>query len=153
VYPNRMHVVTIDGTGINTLADLKGKRVSTGSPGSATEIMAARALEAIGIDKDDIKRERLGVAESANGLTHRRIDAFFWVGRIPTAAVANLAKTDGIKMKLLDNAELVEKMTAKYGKLYSTSRIKAGTYPGYKTDCDVAEVWNLIVTGTKMSDE
>jgi TRAP transporter TAXI family solute receptor len=43
VYPNRMHVVTTEGSGINTLADLKGKRVSTGSPGSATEIMAARA--------------------------------------------------------------------------------------------------------------
>src|SRR5204862_1908643 len=48
VYPNRMHVVTIEGTGIETLADLKGKRVSTGSPGSATEIMASRAIEAIG---------------------------------------------------------------------------------------------------------
>lgn len=153
VYPNRMHVVTAEGTGINTLADLKGKRVSTGSPGSATELMAARALEAIGMEKDDIKRERLGVAESANALTDRRIDAFFWVGGIPTAAVANLAKTDGVKMKLLDNAELVEKMNARHGKLYSTSRIKAGTYPGYKLDCDVAEVWNLIVTGANMSNE
>src|SRR3954469_16892057 len=111
VYPNRMHVVTIEGTGINTLADLKGKRVSTGSPGSATEIMAARALETIGVDKDaDIKRERLAVAESVNAIIDRRIDAFFWVGGIPTAAISNLAKTDGLKMKLLDNAEIVGKM-------------------------------------------
>jgi TRAP transporter TAXI family solute receptor len=154
VYPNRMHVVTTEGSGINTLADLKGKRVSTGSPGSATEIMAARALEAIGLDKDtDIKRERLAVAESANAITDRRIDAFFWVGGIPTAAISSLAKTDGVKMKLLDNADLVEKMNAKYGKLYSASRIKGGTYPGYRTDCDVAEVWNLIVTGNRISDE
>src|SRR3954454_18374523 len=65
VSPNRMHVVTVEGTGIEKMADLKGKRVSTGSPGSATEVMAFRVLEAVGLDKDkDVKRERLGVAES-----------------------------------------------------------------------------------------
>jgi uncharacterized protein len=154
VYPNRMHIVTIDGTGIETLADLKGKRVSTGSPGSATEIMASRAIEAMGLDKDtDMHRERLGVVESVNAIIDRKIDAFFWVGGIPTAAITNLATTPGVKMKLIDNADLVAKMNAKYGKLYSTSRIRAGTYPGYKTDSDVAEVWNLIVTGNRMSDE
>src|SRR5581483_7690148 len=52
LYPNRMHVVTIEGTGVNTLRDLKGKRVSTGSPGSATEVMAFRIIEAAGLDKD-----------------------------------------------------------------------------------------------------
>ncbi|MCP4619196.1 MAG: TAXI family TRAP transporter solute-binding subunit [Bradyrhizobium sp.] len=154
VYPNRMHVVTLEGTGIETLADLRGKRVSTGSPGSATEIMATRAIDVIGLDKDkDIKRERLGVAESVNALTDRRIDAFFWVGGIPTAAISTLATTAGVKMKLIDHADIVDKMNEKYGKLYSKSRIKAGTYPGYKTDSDVAEVWNLIVTGKRMSDE
>jgi uncharacterized protein len=154
VYPNRMHVVTIEGTGIETLADLKGKRVSTGSPGSATEIMASRAIEAIGLDKDkDVHRERLGVAESVNAITDKRIDAFFWVGGIPTAAIANLATTAGVKMKLIDNADLAAKMNEKYGKLYSRSRIKGGTYPGYKTDSDVVEVWNLIVTGNRLSDE
>jgi hypothetical protein len=154
VYPNRMHVVTIEGTGIETLADLKGKRVSTGSPGSATEIMASRAMDVIGLDKDkDIHRERLGVAESVNALTDKRIDAFFWVGGIPTAAISRLATTPGIKMKLIDNADVAAKMNEKYGKLYSKSRIKGGTYPGYKTDSDVVEVWNLIVTGNRLSDE
>src|ERR1700709_1585151 len=60
VYPNRMHVVTVDGTGIQTMADLKGKRVSTGSPGGGTEARAFRVIEAAGLDKDkDMKRERL----------------------------------------------------------------------------------------------
>src|SRR6188472_2079633 len=63
LYPNRMHVVTVEGTGINKLSDLKGKRVSTGSPGSGTEILAFRILEAAGIDpKKDFKQERLGAA-------------------------------------------------------------------------------------------
>src|ERR1700755_943852 len=60
VYPNRMHVVTVEGTGIEKMSDLKGKRVSTGSPGGATEVMAFRVIEAAGLDKDkDMKRERL----------------------------------------------------------------------------------------------
>ena len=73
LYPNRMHVVTVEGTGINKIGDLKGKRVSTGSPGSATEVMAFRVIEAAGLDKDkDMTRERLGVAESVNAIKDRR---------------------------------------------------------------------------------
>src|ERR1700754_1864883 len=154
VYPNRMHVVTVEGSGIETMADLKGKRVSTGSPGSATEVMAFRVIEAAGLDKDkDMKRERLGAAESVNAIKDRKIDAFFWVGGIPTAAVTDLAATPGIKMKLIDHGDLAEKMNAKYGKLYSPSVIKAGIYPGYDVDNSITEVWNLIVTGDKMSNE
>src|SRR5262249_12121710 len=135
VYPNRMHVVTVEGTGIEKMSDLKGKRVSTGSPGSATEVMAFRAIEAAGLDKDkDMKRERLGAAESVNAIKDRKIDAFFWVGGVPTAAVTDLAATPGIKMKLVDHGDLAEKMNAKYGKLYSPSKIKAGSYPGYDKD-------------------
>jgi TRAP transporter TAXI family solute receptor len=154
VYPNRMHVVTVEGAGIEKMADLKGKRVSTGSPGGATEVMAFRVIEAAGLDKDkDMKRERLGVAESVNAIKDRKIDAFFWVGGIPTAAVTDLAATPGMKMKLIDHGETVEKMNAKYGKLYTVSKIKAGSYPGHDKDNSIAEVWNLIVTGDKMSND
>jgi uncharacterized protein len=72
----------------------KGKRVSIGAPDSATEVMAFRVIEAAGLDKDkDMRRERLGVAESVNALKDRKIDAFFWVGGIPTAAVTDLGAT------------------------------------------------------------
>ena len=106
LYPNRMHVVSIDGTGVEKMADLKGKRVSTGSPGSATEVMAFRLIEAVGLDKDkDMKRERLSVAESVNAVKDRKIDAFFWVGGIPTAAVTDLGATPGTKLKLIDHSD------------------------------------------------
>ena len=139
---------------VKDLRDLKGKRVSTGSPGSATEVMGFRVIEAAGLDKDkDMKRERLGVAESVNAIKDRKIDAFFWVGGIPTAAVTDLAATPGIKMKLVDHADVVDKMNEKYGKLYTASTIKANSYPGYDKENKIAEVWNLIVTGGKMSDD
>src|SRR5258706_12319971 len=108
LYPNRMHVVSIEGTGVTKMSDLKGKRVSTGSGGSATEVMAFRVIEAAGLDKDkDMKRERLGVAESVNALKDRQIDAFFLVCGLPTAAVTDLANSIGVTIKMVDHANLV----------------------------------------------
>ena len=154
LYPNRMHVVTVESIGIAKMADLKGKRVSTGAPGSATEVMAFRLIEAAGLDKDkDMRRERLSVAESVNALKDRKIDAFFWVGGIPTAAVTDLAATPGEKIKLIDHAETVEKMNAKYGKLYAMDVIKAGAYPAQDKDNQIAAVWNILVTNDKMSED
>src|SRR4029077_17720405 len=129
LYPNRMHVVTLDGTGIRRIADLKGKRVSTGSGRSATEVMAFRVIEAAGLDKDkDMRRERLGVAESASALKDRKIDAFFWVGGLPTAAVTDLASTPGTKIVMIDHADTVAKMNQKYGNLYIQDAISKDIY-------------------------
>src|SRR6201999_2863363 len=115
LYPNQMHVVTVEGTGIDKVEDLKGKRVSTGSPGSATEVYAFRVIEAAGLDKDrNMRRERLGAAESVNAIKDRKIDAFFWVAGLPTAAVTDLAATPGVTLKLIDHADLIPKMNAKY---------------------------------------
>src|SRR5256884_5904284 len=135
MYPNRMHVVTIEGTGINSMKDLKGKRVSTGSGGSATEVMAVRVIEAAGLDKDkELQRERLGVAESVNAIKDRKIDAFFWVGGLPTAAVTDLANTPGAKIKLIDHADLVPAMNQKWGNLYLQDVIPKSTYRGMDPD-------------------
>src|SRR3954462_4343077 len=154
MYPNRMHVVTIEGTGITKMADLKGKRVSTGSGGSATEVMAFRVIEAAGLDKDkDMKRERLGVAESGSALKDRKIDAFFWVGGLPTAAVTDLANSPGVKIKMIDHADLVAKMNQKYGKLYVEDRIPKETYKGMVADNKIATVNNLLVAHQSMDDK
>jgi hypothetical protein len=154
LYPNRMHVVSIDGTGVEKMSDLKGKRVSTGSPGSATEVMAFRVIEAAGLDKDkDMRRERLGVAESVNALKDRKIDAFFWVGGLPTAAVTDLGATPNVKIKMIDHADTVEKMNKKYDNLYTTGVIPAKTYPGQDKDNPIAVVQNILVANAKMSDK
>ena len=154
LYPNRMHVVSIEGTGVTKMAELKGKRVSTGSPGSATEVMAFRVIEAAGLDKDkDMERERLGVAESVNAIKDGKIDAFFWVGGLPTAAVSDLANTPGNKIKMVDNAYLVPAMNKKYGNLYVQDVIPKSTYAGMERDNRNATVWNILVADAKMSDQ
>ena len=154
MYPNRMHVVSIEGTGVTKMSDLKGKRVSTGSGGSATEVMAFRVIEAAGLDKDkDMKRERLGVAESVNALKDRKIDAFFWVGGLPTAAVTDLASTPGIRIRLIDHADLVPAMNRKYGDLYVKDTIGKDVYRGMERDNEQATVMNLLVAHEKMDDK
>jgi hypothetical protein len=154
LYPNRMHVVTIEGTGVNSMKDLKGKRVSTGSPGSATEVMAFRLLEAAGLDKDhDIKRERLGAAESVNAIKDGKIDAFFWVGGLPTAAVTDLANSPGTKVKLIDHAELVPLMNRKYGNLYISDVISKSVYKGMQADNKQATVMNILVCHENMDEK
>jgi uncharacterized protein len=154
LYPNRMHVVTVEGSGISKFTDLKGKRVSTGSPGSATEVMAFRVIEAAGLDKDrDMRRERLGVAESVNAIKDRKIDAFFWVGGLPTAAVTDLANTPGMKLKMVDHADLVPAMNKKYGPLYVEDTIAKSVYRGMDADNHNATVWNILVAHENLSDQ
>ncbi len=154
LYPNNMHVVTIEGSGITKMSDLKGKRVSTGSPGSATEVMAFRVIEAAGLDKDkDMKRERLGVAESTNAIKDRKIDAYFWVGGLPTAAVTDLGATPELKLALVDHSDVVAKMNQKYGPLYAQGQIPAKTYPGQDKDNKIATVWNILVAHKSMPND
>jgi TRAP transporter TAXI family solute receptor len=154
LYPNRMHVVSIEGKGVNKFSDLKGKRISTGSPGSATEVMAFRLIEAAGMDKDkDVKRERLSVAESVNALKDGKIDAFFWVGGLPTAAVSDLANTPGNKIKMIDHADLVPAMNKKYGNLYVQDVIPKAVYRGMDTDNHQATVQNILIADQSMDDK
>ena len=154
LYPNRMHVVTVEGTGINKIADLKGKRVSTGAPNSATQIMAFRVLEAHGINPEkDIIRERLDPGKSAEAIKDKKLDAFFWVGGLPTAAVTDLGATPGIKLKLVDHSEALDPMVKKYGPLYVKDTIPAKTYPGQETTSQIVTVWNVLVADANMSDQ
>jgi len=151
VYPNYMHFVTVEGTGVNSITDLKGKRVSTGSPGSGTEVKAMRVLESYGINGEkDLKRDRLGVAESAGAIKDRKIDAFAWDGGLPTAAVLDLAATPGIKIKILNCAEHLDKMRQKYGPVYFQLPIPKTAYPHMDADVNVAVVANLLICHERM---
>jgi uncharacterized protein len=154
LYPNRMHVVSTEATGVKTMADLKGRRVSTGSPGSATEVMALRLIEASGLDPSkDLTRERLGAAESVNALKDRKIDAFFWVGGLPTAAVTDLASTPGTKIRMIDHSAAVDAMNKKYGNLYYADVIPKSVYAGMDADNKIASVANILVVSASMPDD
>jgi len=116
--------------------------------------MAFRVIEAAGLDKDgDLRRERLGVAESVNAIKDRKIDAFFWVGGLPTAAITDLASTPGVKIKLIDHADLVPAMNRKYGELYVQDVIPKDVYRGMDADNKQATVMNLLVAHQNMDEK
>ena len=153
-YPNRMHVVTVEGSGVNKFSDLKGKRVATGAPASGTEVMSLRLIEAMGLDPNkDMTRERLSVAESVNALKDGKIDAFFWVGGVPTAAISDLASTPGKRIKLIDHGDGADNMRKKTGPIYVKNRILANAYPGQAAETTNVDVWNLIVVPEKADEQ
>lgn len=155
LYTNRMQVVTTAATGIRTMPDLKGKRVSTGAPGSATEVMAFRLIEAVPLDRDkDFRaRERLSPAESTNAIKDGKLDAYFFVSGVPTSAITDLGASPGIQLRLIDHAEYIPKITEKYGPVYFPEVIPAGTYPGQTTDNHQMSVANIVAVREDMPAE
>jgi uncharacterized protein len=153
-YSNFIHFVASESAGIKTMKDLRGKRVSLGAPGSGTEVKAARILESLGIDPvKDIKRDRLSVAESAGGMKDRKIDAFCWSGGLPTAAIMDLAATPGVHIRLLDMAEIVPKLSDKFGPVYFKGLIPKGTYSGVDYDVVTAAMVVSIFCHEKMEED
>jgi len=152
--PSMMHIVVIEGKGIQKISDLKGKRIATGAPGSNTEVMALRILGTYGLNPDkDVTRERLSVSESSGALKDRKIDAFFWVGGLPTAAVTDLAATPGIKIKLLSHGDAVPKIREKFGPFYVSGIIPAKTYAGQEGEVSICAIWNLVVCNENMKEK
>lgn len=153
LYPNTMHIVTLEGKGIEKVTDLKGKRVSTGSPGSGTEVKGTRVLEAYGLNPDkDMTRDRLGASESAGAIKDGKIDAYFWDGGVPTASVTDLGATPGVTLKLIGHGDGIAKMREKYGPLYVKGVVPANSYPGQKQDVEIAVVWNLLICNADMKE-
>jgi len=154
LYTNYTHVVTRADAGIRTIADLKGRTVSVGAPGSGTELVANRVLTAAGLDpRKDITRHTLGVAESVGALKDGKLDAFIWSGGLPTPSVQDLAATPGLSMALLAHDSLLPFLQRDYGQgLYSLAVIPAGIYRGVDTDTATVGVRNILVASSSLDD-
>jgi TRAP transporter TAXI family solute receptor len=155
LYTNYLHVVARAGLGIKRVADLRGRVVSVGSPGSGTELMADRALAAAGIDpRSGITRHALSVAESAGALKDSKVDAFFWSGGLPTASIQDLAATPGMSIVLVGQVDLLPSLQRQFGaELYRLATIPPGTYRGIDTETHTIGVTNLLVASSSMDDE
>ena len=133
LYDNYNHVVTNDGSGIESLEDLEGRVVSTGAPGSGTEVSAFRILAAAGVDYDaGLRRQSLGAAQSVDALKDGKIEAFFWSGGIPTGSLLDLATTPGLTIRLIATDALLS------------------TYPGMTDDVRTVAVANVLVVHESM---
>ncbi|MET9314407.1 TAXI family TRAP transporter solute-binding subunit [Kribbella sp. NPDC003505] len=153
LYNNYTQVAVRTSANITSIADLKGKRVSTGSPNSGTEVIARRLLEAAGLDPaSDVTAQRLGLPESVDAMKSGSIDALVWSGGLPTGGITDLTTSMGKGVKLLPIADLLPKMQEKYGAVYSQAPIPAATY---KQPADVATIVvpNVLLVRKNMNDE
>ena len=154
LYPNYMHLATVAGSGVSRIADLRGRVVSTGSPGSGTEVIALRMLQAAGVDPDhDLRRQALSVNASVDALKDGKIDAFFWSGGLPTASILDLASSIGVTARLLANDAVLPALQQRFGDVLYTRRvIPRGAYPGMIGDVGVVAVQNALVVHESMED-
>jgi len=151
---NYIQFVALEGVGINSPCDLRGKRVSLGAPGSSSELNATRILEMCGIDpKKDIKRDLLSHAEGANAMKDRKVDAFNTFSGLPTPAILDLATTPGLKIKLIDLEEVIPKLREKFGPVYYSALIPKGTYPGINQDVKTAATAGILACHEKMNED
>ena len=152
LYTNFTHIVVRKGSGIRSLADLRGRDVSVGAPGSGTELIADRILNAAGIDpRRDITRYALSVTESAGSLKDGKIDALFWSGGLPTAAIRELAATPGLSIDLLRSDDVLPALQRDYGRgLYELAVIPGATYAGIEGDRGTVGVKNLLVASSQL---
>ncbi|WP_105030252.1 TAXI family TRAP transporter solute-binding subunit [Arthrobacter ruber] len=152
IYNNFMQVVTVDGTGIESVEDMQGKVISVGAPGGATEVGALRILEAAGIDPETgVERRQLGAAETVAALRDGTIDAGFWSGGLPTGALIDLA-SDG-DMKLLPIGEYAEPLASEYGDYYVAADIPANTYEGQTEAVAAIASPNILVVSPTMDEQ
>lgn len=155
LYTNYTHIVVRPDSGITSVAALKGRSVSVGSPGSGTELLADRVLAAAGLDpRKDIVRQALAVSVSADAFKDGKLDAFFWSGGLPTAAVQDLASTPGASMTLLPSDDLLPFLQRDFGKdLYNLAVIPAASYRGGAKDVGTVGVKNLLVASSQLDDD
>ncbi len=153
LYPNYLHLVTHTGTGITRLADLRGRIVSTGAPGSGTEVVAFRTLESVGINPaTDLTTQALGATQSVDALKDGKIHAFFFTGGLPTAAILDFTHTPGITARLIRTDEALPALQKQYGEsTYSTLVIPGSVY-GTEADVPVIAVANILVVSESMAE-
>jgi uncharacterized protein len=149
-YANAVHIITLEDSGIESLADLVGKRVSVGAPGSGTELSAETILNANGITYDDFDVQRLSVNETADALRDGAIDAGFWSGGVPTGAVLSLAETRQIRIVPLSETEVANVRAA--DGTFIPYTFAEGAYRGLAATQSVGTP-NLLIASTDMPEE
>jgi len=149
IHTNYTQVLVRTGAGIADVAGMRGKRVSTGSPKSGTEVIANRLLTAAGLDPaKDVSAQKLDLTKTVDGMKEGTIDAMFWSGGLPTPGVTDLLTTEAGQVDFLDITPLLPEMQ-KINPVYEEGTIPSATY---KTASDVKTIVvpNLLLVRTDL---
>lgn len=151
IYPNAVQIVTLADSGIESLADLKGKTVSVGAPGSGTELNARALLEANGITYEDFTPQRLNFNETADAIRDGDIDAGFWSVGPPTSSIMNLATTRDIRLIGLSDEEIANAQEAE--PVFAAYQLKADLYEGMDEAVQTIGIPNVLAVSSEMDEE
>jgi TRAP transporter TAXI family solute receptor len=154
LYVNMMHLVTLTTSGIASLADLRGRVVSLGPPGSGTEGIAVEMLRAAGVDPTTgIRRHGLAPGPAADALKDGKLDAFFWSSGAPHAAVLDLATGSRHALRLVPSADVLPALQRLHGgSLFFRADIPASAYPGLRNPIPTVGAANLLVADAALGD-
>jgi uncharacterized protein len=150
LYPESFHLVARKGSGIKSIKDLKGKRISLDEPGSGTLVDARLILAAYGLTEKDVKAEYLKAQQAADKLKDNALDAFFSVSGWPLGAIAELAATTGVDLVPIDGPE-AENLVKTYS-FFAADEIPDGAYKGVSgvKTVSVNAIW---ATSSKQPDQ
>jgi TRAP transporter TAXI family solute receptor len=150
IYPNYTQVVVRKDAGISGIEDFKGKRISTGSPKSGTEVIAQRLIETAGLQQSDVSAQRLDLTKTVDGMKDGSIDGLVWSGGLPTPAITDLFTSMGDDVEFIDITPQLEALQ-EINPVYEESTIPADTY---ELDADVPTVAvpNVLLVRDDMPD-
>ena len=151
LYPETCQFVTLDSSGITSIADLRGKRVAVGAAGSGVEANVRQILELYGITYDDITVQYLSFAEGASALKDGNVDVACLTAGYPTAAVQDVSSQNKVRLLPVD-AEKADELIAKYP-FYTKTVIPAGTYQGFDEDVPAVSVMAMLVASTNVDEK
>lgn len=151
IYPNAVQIVTIEGSGITSLEDLRGQRVSVGAPGSGTEVSAQTLLTANGITYDDFDPQRLNFNETADALRDGDIAAGFWSVGPPTSSIMNLATTRDISIIALSEDEIANAVAVE--PTFAPYTLRAGIYDGVADPVLTISTPNVLIAHEDMDED
>lgn len=151
IYPNAVQLVTMADSGVESLADLKGKTISVGAPGSGTELNTQALLEANGLTYDDFDPRRLNFNETADAIRDGDIDAGFWSVGPPTSSIINLATTRDVRLVSLSEEEISNAMDEV--PVFAPYELSAGMYDGMDEAVQTIGIPNVLVASSELDDE
>jgi len=154
LYPNFTQVLVRRSADVRRIADLRGKRVSTGSPNSGTEVIALRLLEAAGLDPErDVRSQALSLPESVQGVKDGVLDALFWSGGLSTPGIRDLLSSMKGRVAFVPLDDLAPVLRRDHGPIYVDAEIPADAANGQRQPTKTIAVPNLLVVNAGMSEQ
>ena len=148
LYPETIQVITLANSGIKSISDLKGKRVVMGDRGSGSWFDALDILAAYNMTENDVQPSAVKLAQAAESMKNGQVDAAFWTGGAPTAAITDMATTNDIYIVPISGAERQKLMNA--SSFYAAYTLPANTYRSVTVPTDTVTVMSMLVVNKEI---